>query len=270
MTKKWQARVQEHYNECVKQIGDEEYIFGVFLFGSQNYGLATSSSDVDTKAIVLPNLTKLALNEKPISKEIHFDNGEHLTITDIRLYIAQLRKGNPSALELMFTEYYIINPRYAEVWNKIILAREEISHVKVHNTVNALKGLMANELKYLSKETESTKSYFDNFGYNTKRLMNLMRLCMTLNAYSRGKTMQACLRMDKYREYLLAVKQGFYLKKQAEYIVDNIIFQKNTSAERYNQYTDILLTAGKQKEIELLLTKCAEEAFKIALRSDVV
>lgn len=49
-----QKRVDEHYAEALKYF-DKDHIVGIFLQGSQNYGLEVPNSDVDTKLIVTPN-----------------------------------------------------------------------------------------------------------------------------------------------------------------------------------------------------------------------
>ena len=46
-------RVKEHYMYLLANY-PERSILGVFLYGSQNYNLATENSDVDTKAIYIP------------------------------------------------------------------------------------------------------------------------------------------------------------------------------------------------------------------------
>ena len=62
------GKLYEHYLEALEQ-GHE--IFGIFVLGSQNYGLDIYSdeywSDIDTKCIILPNLDDIILNKKPIS-----------------------------------------------------------------------------------------------------------------------------------------------------------------------------------------------------------
>lgn len=43
----------------------EEYdVFGVFLYGSQNYGLETEKSDLDLKVIIMPKLKDVVYNSK--------------------------------------------------------------------------------------------------------------------------------------------------------------------------------------------------------------
>ena len=45
--------IQEHYLES-KQYFAKNNIVGIFLQGSQNYGLETEDSDIDTKLITTP------------------------------------------------------------------------------------------------------------------------------------------------------------------------------------------------------------------------
>ena len=109
MKEKWMARIKEHYDHSLRYVLNENQVFGVFLVGSQNYGLATSDSDVDTRVIILPSVNEIATNAKPVSKQVIFED-EHLTLTDFRLWFKQLRKGDPSIVETLFTDYFIINP----------------------------------------------------------------------------------------------------------------------------------------------------------------
>ena len=59
-------QVQAHYNEALNYF-DERSIVGIFLQGSQNYGLDTPDSDIDTKLITLPSLDDIVFNRKAIS-----------------------------------------------------------------------------------------------------------------------------------------------------------------------------------------------------------
>ena len=95
MENKWLTRVKEHYNYVCEKYGKDN-VLGVFLYGSQNYGLATEESDVDTKAILIPILWDIAANKQPVSKELHMENGEHIEVKDIqglKAYMKQLKKA---------------------------------------------------------------------------------------------------------------------------------------------------------------------------------
>ena len=78
-------RLQEHYDESL-QYFPEEQIVGVFLQGSQNYGLDYEGSDVDTKLIVVPSFKDVCLNKKPVSTTHVRANDEHTDWKDVRLY----------------------------------------------------------------------------------------------------------------------------------------------------------------------------------------
>ena len=60
------ARLKEHYAAAAAII-PKDRILGIFLQGSQNYGMATEKSDVDTKCIILPSFEDIVFNKPPIS-----------------------------------------------------------------------------------------------------------------------------------------------------------------------------------------------------------
>ena len=72
---KWiMDRVQEHYNESLEYF-PEDRIVCLVLQGSQNYGLDTPSSDIDTKLIITPTFEDIAMNRQAISTtHIRTDN----------------------------------------------------------------------------------------------------------------------------------------------------------------------------------------------------
>ncbi len=107
-------RVKEHYMYLLENY-PEKSILGVFLYGSQNYNLATENSDVDTKAIYIPTFEEIALNKTPISKELHI-NGEHCEFKDIRLMWQMWKKQNMNFIECLFSNYIKINSNYESLY----------------------------------------------------------------------------------------------------------------------------------------------------------
>jgi len=59
-----QNQIQQHYDKLIS-LGYN--VVGVFLYGSQNYELDYSGSDVDSKAIILPTLNDIVFNRQPVS-----------------------------------------------------------------------------------------------------------------------------------------------------------------------------------------------------------
>ena len=81
------------------------------VYGSQNYALETEESDVDSYLIVMPSLEDLALNRKPVSKELMYvdengvPNGEHVAIKDFRVFVEALMNADFHALEVVSSKY---------------------------------------------------------------------------------------------------------------------------------------------------------------------
>lgn len=90
------ARMQEHLATVQEHFGDAWV--GLFLQGSQNYKLDYESSDIDTKAIVLPSFSDFVLTHKPVSTTHVMENDEHVDFKDIRLMFECIRKQTSISL----------------------------------------------------------------------------------------------------------------------------------------------------------------------------
>ena len=132
------AALLEHYNKA-KEKFPHTTILGVFLYGSQNYNIATEDSDVDTIAILIPSFDDLVLRT-PISEEIHFENGEHCVVKDIREVVKQWKKQSLNYLEILFTKHYILNPQWKEMWNYFVDIKEDIAHMNKNLTIKSIIG----------------------------------------------------------------------------------------------------------------------------------
>lgn len=69
--------------ELLQEMGYE--VMAVFLQGSQNYGLDYEGSDIDTKAIVLPEFRDMVTGVQPVSTTYILPSEEHIDIKDIRM-----------------------------------------------------------------------------------------------------------------------------------------------------------------------------------------
>ena len=185
-------RVQEHYDEAL-QYFPEEQIVGVFLQGSQNYELDYEGSDVDTKLIVVPSFRDICLNKKPVSTTHVRENEEHTDWKDIRLYMETFRKQNLNFLEILFTDFYIINPMYKEEWDRLVAAREFIARMNVYRAVKSMKGI-AMERYYAMEHKHSTNvDTIEKYGYDGKAVSHLIRVYDYLRRYIEGELYKDCL-----------------------------------------------------------------------------
>ena len=128
-------------------------VFGVFLYGSQNYGLSTQYSDIDAVAIVFPTYKNIVFKEKDIYKEVTGGNG-NFHYQEVRDFFNQFRKGNPNAIEILTTDYYIINPDYAYYWNSIRNNKNIIWQANPSATFKALEGMYNSYMKKFDSDNK--------------------------------------------------------------------------------------------------------------------
>ena len=171
-----QERVNDQYKYAVSKYGD--HILGVFLYGSQNYNIHTEDSDIDTKAIYIPTLDEIAAGVAPISKELPYgDKGEHIEVKDIRLMCQMWKKQNMNFLEILYTKFFVLNPKYADIFNQtFILYRSNISAYNVHQMIQSTIGQIKSTMKQAMAETTDPAAV-------GKKIANCFRLCFFCNDF---------------------------------------------------------------------------------------
>ena len=185
-------RVQEHLEEAKEHFHENE-IVGCFLQGSQNYGLDYVGSDVDTKLIVVPSFKDICLNRKPVSTTHVRVNDEHTDWKDVRLYMETFRKQNLNFLEILFTDYFVLNPVYAEQWMRLVEKREEISRMNVHRAVKSMKGIALEKYHAMEHKYPTKIDIIDKYGYDGKQVSHLLRVEDYLERYIAGEAYEDCL-----------------------------------------------------------------------------
>ena len=146
------------------EFSKEYTVYGVFLYGSQNYKLATKESDIDTKVVVIPTLDDLIFHQ-PVSKTVQTDCGL-ADVKDIRLFFRSLKKQNINFVETLFTDYGIYCNKYE--MERMMSMREEIAHFDETKTIACMKGLYDQALKKFEKD------------HSNKQLANMVRLCIAM------------------------------------------------------------------------------------------
>ena len=179
-----------------------------------NYNLDTPKSDLDTKLLTLPSFANLAMNKAPLSTTHILKNNEHMDLKDIRLFIPTLRKQNVNFVEMLFTDYYFINDLYAEEWNKLIKAREEIARYSPNDTIKAMRGIAYNKYKVFNNKV--SEGMREDLGYDPKQVYQLGRVVEFLERYMEGKETYAELLKTKQRDKLLSLKRGDLTLTEAE------------------------------------------------------
>lgn len=200
--------VQEHYDEAVS-LGYE--VVGVFLQGSQNYNCDIYSdsytSDVDTKAIILPSLDDIVKGTSPFSHTHVRENDEHIDIKDIRVMFEMFKKQNSSYLEILFTDYKIINPKYEDLMAELLNAAESIARLHYNQALRCFSGMSMEKLKALEHPYPTIKAKIDKYGYDPKQLHHILRLNDFVKRYTQGESFKSCLKPTNIN-YLLDIKLG--------------------------------------------------------------
>lgn len=196
--------LMEHYKKISEDYPDYNFL-GIFLYGSQNYGLATEDSDVDSIAILIPSVEGVILR-KPVCKEIIFENKEHCNIKDIREVVKEWKKQSVQALEILFTDYFIVKPEYVSYWNNFLNIRNDIAHYDVERTFKSVAG-------------QAKQTYLRN-PFDRKQVANTLRLYHFLRSYLMGCSYDACLTTNSI--VTLGIKTGeIPIKKD---IIEKIVF----------------------------------------------
>lgn len=186
-------RLAEHFEEA-KTLFPEDRIVSLFLQGSQNYGLELLTSDVDTKLIVVPTFEDIALARKPVSTTYVRANNEHIDLKDIRLYIETFRKQNLNFLEILFTDYFIVNPLYAEQWARLVEHREEIARMNPYRAVKSMKGIAMEKFHAMEHPYPTKLDLIEKYGFDGKQVHHLIRVDDYLTRYIAGESYKECLK----------------------------------------------------------------------------
>lgn len=220
-----QEKVQVHLDHLIEQGYNKDRILGVFLYGSQNYNLDTAESDVDTHAIILPSFEEMCLEKNWLSKEYHLPGNEHIVIKDIREYAKQMLKQNINFLEILFTEYKWVNPKYEELFNTYFINnRETIARYNMGATV-----------KSVAAQALHTFDQFEN-NEDSKKLKKFLFFGEFLNRfYEKELPYEECLKMDYY-----ARKKCLEFSTADDEAWDGLILLQN-KLKRWNEEANNLL-----------------------------
>lgn len=209
---KWIDEIKTHHKLAAEHNAYERAVMFTCLYGSQNYGLATDASDVDTKSYVFPSIRDVAYHRPLLSKELVAPDGSHVEMKDYRDMFANIRKQSMNFLETLFTPYVVVDKNWQKLYNCLHEKREELARLDVNRGAMATFGYMCNMYKnYLRDE-------------NPKQVAHLMRLHDVLQRYAlTDEPYEDLLFKPNGLDYLRDVREGKVpaeeLKKLGEVLV---------------------------------------------------
>lgn len=182
-------------------------VLGVFLQGSQNYGLSYEGSDIDTKAIILPKFEDFVMLKKPVSTTHLLPSTEHVDIKDLRVMFETIKKQNINFVEILFTDYYYINPKFIDLMQPILVDNELIARYNKLTSIKCMIGMAMEKRKALEHPYPSIIEKIKKFGYDGKQCHHILRMLDFMKKYIDDKPYRQCLIPDN-REYLIDIKRN--------------------------------------------------------------
>lgn len=178
---------------------------GLFLQGSQNYNLDYEGSDIDSKLIVLPSFEDFVLNKNPYSYTHIMENDEHVDVKDIRLMFDCFKKQNVNFVEILFTPYRILNPKYEALFQPVLDAAERIGRYNNYAALSCMVGMAMEKQKALCHPYPATMAKIEKYGFDSKQYHHIERLYEFMQRWLAGEPYRDCL-ISKQRDRLRAIK----------------------------------------------------------------
>ena len=259
-------QINRHYNYALT-LYNEKQIIGVFCQGSQNYGLDLETSDIDTKCLLTPLFKDICLDRRPVSTTHILDNEEHLDAKDVRSYVSCFRKQNLNFLEILFTDYYILNPLYEAQWNRLIAAREQIAHMNPFRAVKAMKGVALEKYHAMEHRYPAKVYLIETYGYDGKQVHHLLRIEDYLRRYINGESYLACLcPSESLVPYIMKYKRQ-------EIPLEVARIEAAEAIERVDKIADNFCEQVEDKEdpeMRELLEDVSYEIMKISVKKEIL
>lgn len=258
-------QVLRHYN----YIKDKYDVVYLALQGSQNYGLDVYDkdykSDVDTKAIILPSFQDIVYNRQPVSKTIVLDNNEHIDVKDIRVMFENFKKQNVNFLEILFTEFYILNEEYSGYIYSLRDSAEQIARLNINQALRCMAGMSKEKLKALKHPYPATIDKIEKYGYDPKQLHHILRMNDFIKKYGIEKrNFKDCLISDN-KDYLVQIKKGILSEQEATELAENTDMDTYNVKEKLVTEQDII-----NKEAINILNKIKYEILKYKFKKELL
>lgn len=226
-------RVFEHADFVDKKLPNHIRVFTA-LQGSQNYGLADVESDVDTKTLVLPTMEELVFATKPVSTTFEVTPTiEHADVKDARAMFSCFRKQNINFLEILFTPYVDVSPKFFEHYTTLYDHREDIAHLNPYQGMRAMIGHLMEKYYAFEHPYPSIQWKIEKYHYDPKQLHHMIRFQEFLIRFIvDGDSYEDCL-IPKHPEELLAIKRGSLPYDYASTLKEEIAIWANDFLARW-------------------------------------
>jgi len=184
-----------------------------YISGSHAYGTNDEHSDIDYRGVMMPNESQIFGMETYKQLDIK----EHdITIFEMRRFFHLACKANPNILELLFIDRHNHILKETDLWKQIKSQRYLFLSKKVKHTYGGYAYSQSKRLTMFAQDATSNPNrikLIEQFGYDTKKAMHLIRLLKTGIEILTEGTIHV-FRPDKRQ--LLDIKHGKYSLKEIQ------------------------------------------------------
>lgn len=174
--------VRQHFYQASATYG-EDNVWATMLYGSQNYNMATETSDVDVKTMLFPTVRATVLGEKTVSTDLVHPDGSLNGVKDYRDTFALYLHGNVRFLETLYSNYQVVNPKYQPFFDHLMANRELVANSLPRRLIHSAAGMAEQKFKALDHPYPSKVDVLAQYGYDPKQLHHLARLYYFMNTF---------------------------------------------------------------------------------------
>ena len=254
-------RVEDHLIDAINNGMNPHDIVFIALEGSQNYGLDTETSDVDTKLIVLPTLDDVIYGRKMVSTTACRKNEEHTNYTDIRFFFPTLKRQNINFVETIFSPWIIVNREYEDEIAPLFENRELIARYNEVKSVKTIAGIAKDRYKAIQNLNSYRANIIKTYGYDGKAISHLVRLDEFLDAYIKGFSYSTCLHCP-IPEYVKEFKANTFPKEYALEVAKDRYELIQLAVDRYTETHKETINP----EVDKILDEVQKSIIKKSLR----
>lgn len=200
------------------------------------------------------------LNAKPLSTTHIMENDEHVDFKDIRLMFDCIKKQNVNFVEILFTPYSIINPEYADLFQPVLDAREEIARYNNYAGMNCIMGMALEKQKAMEHPYPATMDKIEAFGYDPKQLHHALRLREFMTRYEAGEPYADCL-ISNQCDYLKEVKRGCYSLEEARALMSTAIQSMTEDKKRYMDTVPVSINQHANEVLQKATVEILKRSF---------
>jgi len=256
MNKERILEILQKYKEDLEKDGYK--VAYIACYGSNNYGLDlytdTYKSDLDAKAVIVPDLDALVYNSKPVSFVKKMEFGE-CNIQDIRVYMTSLIKANPAYIETLYTDYFIIDDNFKSEMSQIISKRDDLVYALRGQFMRAIYGMMCEKDVALCHPYPATMAKIEKWGWDGKQLSHNYRLlCLMTNYFFDNKPLKECFCPDQVSKTI---------------IINYKLNQTPTGVDEATYISNRYVQLGKSMRAEIL-SKLDEKIIDYSVKDEII